>query len=89
MNLPEQKTETKTTSKYDISIAHSALPIVHSLSGYALEKLGWMKTGTETKGQTIYSIYKKGENEIRYSGTRWMLNHSTEIQFIEDLPKEK
>lgn len=46
------------------------------ISGYALQNIGFKKTGVETpKGvQVIIAIYKRGEDEIRYDGVSWSLN---------------
>ncbi len=69
--------------KRDISFGAN-VPEVHSISGSALMKMGWILFGREIKGQSIVAIYKKGEEEIRYDGVYWTLN-GNRIQFLEDL----
>lgn len=60
------------------------VPVVHSISSGELLKQGWILFGRETIGQSIIAIYKKGKDEIRYNGARWVLNNK-EVQFMEDL----
>jgi len=56
----------------------ASLPIVNSISGYALEGLGWNKKG---------STFTKDENTIVYNGHQWTLNGKEIIQFIQEIPK--
>ena len=66
----------------------SNIPVVHSISGSALMKMGWILFGRETKGQSIIAIYKKDEDEIRYDGVHWDYN-GERVQFLEDLKQDK
>jgi len=50
----------------------------NTVSGYALEGLGWNKKG---------STFTKDENTIVYNGHQWTLNGKEIIQFIQEIPK--
>lgn len=54
------------------------IPTVTSISGYFLEKEGWIKMGT---------TYSKDNNTIVYTGVHWLLN-GVRINHVEDLGKQ-
>lgn len=82
--LPEKPTITKSHSqKLEFRLGNN-LPLVHSISQLALEKMGFIKFGTETKGQSIITTYKRGDQEVRYNGVNWTYNGQW-IQFLEDI----
>jgi len=61
------------------------LPLVHSISSFRLKDIGFIRFGVELgKGQSIITVYKRGEDEIRYDGVNWIFN-GNHVQFIQEI----
>jgi hypothetical protein len=84
--LPEKKTETTSTAKESMFTPN--IPVVHSLSGIVLEKLGFIKFDINRKGNTVVTTYKNGENIVTYDGVQFVFNGKP-VQFVEDLNDKK
>lgn len=66
--------------KEDKPVFNPSIPVVHSLSGYALVAKGWVRKNGE---------YTKGEMTLKYTGDKWILNGNKVVEFFEDLkPKQ-
>lgn len=72
--LPEQKSTTYSSSKYDISIGNN-IPVWKSLSGSWLQANGWLRVGEE---------YHKGSLIIKYDGVRFKIGE-IKFQWVEQL----
>lgn len=86
-NTESQSISTAQSYKHDISLGHSRLPIVHSISGSSLEAMGFIKYGIETKGQSIITTYKRGQDVVTYNGTNFLFN-SKKVRFNEQITGE-
>jgi len=73
MTLPNEKSQSISTAKAVVFNPH--IPVVHSISGYGLEKLGWVKSGM---------TWAKDGESITYDGTHFRYKNQN-IQFIEDI----
>lgn len=69
MTFPEETPNSKPVS------FNPAIPTVTSISGYGLEKLGWIKMGL---------TWTKEDQSITYDGTNFRYNNQI-IKFLEEI----
>ncbi len=62
------------------------IPLVHSISGNALEGVGFVKFSTHVKPNTqaIITTYKRGDATVTFDGVSWEYNGSV-VRFMEDI----
>ena len=78
MPFPEKPTQTKSTAQ---SVTFGGgIPVVRSINGYQLGRMGWEHKSGNT--------YTKNGNTIRYDGVKWYFN-DREIEYIEDVDDSK
>ncbi len=77
--LPKSETESKTANATSLSVSvliGEKLPVVTTLSGYVLEKSGWMVCAKNT--------YTKNGAKIYYDGYQWHYKNRI-IEFLQDI----
>ncbi|HND94827.1 MAG TPA: hypothetical protein PLH49_03630 [Chitinophagaceae bacterium] len=61
-------------------------PLVESISGYRIVKLGFVKAETTIlpETQTVQTVYRRGDDIIAYNGYKWFFNGKP-VQFINEI----
>ena len=69
----ESKQQDLETLKTNFPMFETGAPLVESISGYRIVKLGFVKAETTIlpETQTVQTVYRRGDDIIAYNGYKW------------------